>query len=169
MPAPPKREIAAGPYRGPLHGVPVAVKDLCYTKGVPTMGGTPVLRGFVPDVDGTVVAKLRSAGAVILGKLNFTEGAMAGHHPDMGIPVNPWDPAMWPGVSSSGSGVATAAGLCYAAIGTDTGGSTCFPSGADGLVGLKPTDGASAASARRRWPSRWITSARLRARWVTSR
>jgi amidase len=134
-------EIAAGRYRGPLHGVPVAVKDLCYTKGVPTMGGTPVLKNFVPDVDGTVVAKLRAAGAVILGKLNLTEGAMAGYHPDLGIPVNPWDATMWTGVSSSGSGVATAAGLCYAAIGTDTGGSIRFPSGANGLVGLKPTYG----------------------------
>ena len=136
-----EQEIAAGRYRGPLHGVPVAVKDLCYTKGVPTMGGTPVLRNFVPDVDGTVVAKLRAAGAVILGKLNLTEGAMAGYHPDMGIPVNPWDATKWPGASSSGSGVATAAGLCYAAIGTDTGGSIRFPSGANGLVGLKPTYG----------------------------
>ena len=134
-------EIAAGRYLGPLHGVPVAVKDLCFTKGVPTMGGTPVLRDFVPAVDATVVVKLRSAGAVILGKLNLTEGAMVGYHPDMGIPVNPWNPAMWPGVSSSGSGVATAAGLCYAAIGTDTGGSIRFPSGANGLVGLKPTYG----------------------------
>ena len=136
-----EQEIAAGRYRGPLHGMPVAVKDLCYTKGVPTMGGTPVLRNFVPDVDGTVVAKLRTAGAVILGKLNLTEGAMAGYHPDMGIPVNPWDATKWPGASSSGSGVATAAGLCYAAIGTDTGGSIRFPSGANGLVGLKPTYG----------------------------
>ncbi len=136
-----EQEIVAGRYRGPLHGVPVAVKDLCYTKGVPTMGGTPVLKNFVPDVDGTVVAKLRSAGAVILGKLNLTEGAMAGYHPDMGIPVNPWDATKWPGLSSSGSGVATAAGLCYASIGTDTGGSIRFPSGANGLVGLKPTYG----------------------------
>jgi len=136
-----EQEIAAGRYRGPLHGVPVAVKDLCYTRGVKTMGGTPVLKNFVPDVDATVVARLRNAGAVILGKLNLTEGAMAGYHPDMGIPVNPWDATMWPGVSSSGSGVAAAAGLCYAAIGTDTGGSIRFPSGANGLVGLKPTYG----------------------------
>ena len=136
-----EQEIAAGRYRGPLHGVPVAVKDLCYTKGVPTMGGTPVLREFVPDADGTVVAKLRGAGAVILGKLNLTEGAMVGYHPDMGIPVNPWDATKWPGLSSSGSGVATAAGLCYASIGTDTGGSIRFPSAANGLVGLKPTYG----------------------------
>jgi amidase len=136
-----EQEIAAGRYRGPLHGVPVAVKDLCYTRGVRTMGGTPVLKDFVPDVDATVVARLRSAGAVILGKLNLTEGAMAGYHPDMGIPINPWDDTMWPGLSSSGSGVAVAAGLCFSAIGTDTGGSIRFPSGANGVVGLKPTYG----------------------------
>jgi amidase len=136
-----EHEIAQGRYRGPLHGVPVAVKDLCYTKGVRTMGGTSVLKDFVPEVDATVIARLRSAGAVILGKLNLTEGAMAGYHPEMGIPTNPWDEAKWAGVSSSGSGVAVAAGLCFAAIGTDTGGSIRFPSSANGIVGLKPTYG----------------------------
>ena len=86
-----EREIRAGRYRGPLHGVPIAVKDLCYSKGVRTMGGTPVLKTFVPDVDGTVVSRLSQAGAVILGKLNLTEGAMGGYHPDFDIPINPWD------------------------------------------------------------------------------
>ena len=136
-----ERDINAGKYRGPLHGVPIAVKDLCYTRGVRTMGGTRVLRDFVPDQDGTVVAKLHAAGAILLGKLNLTEGAMGGYNPELRIPLNPWNQARWPGVSSSGSGVATAAGLCFAAIGTDTGGSIRFPSSANGLVGLKPTYG----------------------------
>jgi amidase len=136
-----EQEIRAGKYRGPLHGVPIAVKDLCYSKGVRTMGGTPVLRGFVPDFDATVVSRLYEAGAVVLGKLNLTEGAMAGYHPDFDIPVNPWDASRWAGGSSSGSGVAAAAGLCFAAIGTDTGGSIRYPSSANGIVGLKPTYG----------------------------
>jgi amidase len=136
-----EREIHAGRYRGPLHGVPIAVKDLCYAKGIRTMGGTPVLKSFVPDFDATVVSKLQDAGAVLLGKLNLTEGAMAGYHPDFDVPLNPWAASRWPGISSSGSGVATAAGLCFGAIGTDTGGSIRFPSSACGVVGLKPTYG----------------------------
>jgi amidase len=136
-----EREIGAARYRGPLHGVPVAVKDLCYTAGVRTMGGTAVRRDFVPTVDATVVARLRSAGAVILGKLNLSEGAAAGYNPAFDVPLNPWSHDRWPGMSSSGSGVAIAAGLCFAAIGTDTGGSIRMPSSANGVVGLKPTYG----------------------------
>jgi amidase len=136
-----EQEIRAGRYRGPLHGVPVAVKDLCYTKGVRTMGGTTVRERFVPDVDATVVSRLREAGAVLLGKLNLSEGATAGYNPARDVPLNPWNPDRWPGMSSSGSGVATAAGLCYAAIGTDTGGSIRNPASANGVVGLKPTYG----------------------------
>lgn len=86
-----EREINAGQYRGGLHGVPIAVKDLCYTRGVRTMGGTRVLREFVPDEDATVVAKLDAAGAILLGKLNLTEGAMGGYNPELGIPLNPWN------------------------------------------------------------------------------
>ena len=134
-------EIAAGRYRGPLHGVPVAVKDLCFTAGTPTMGGTQVLRDFVPDFDGTVVRRLAEAGAIILGKLNLTEGAMAGYNPAFDIPVNPWASDRWAGASSSGSGVATAAGLCYGSLGSDTGGSIRFPAAACGTVGIKPTWG----------------------------
>ncbi len=136
-----EQEIAAGNYRGGLHGVPIAVKDLCFTTGVATMGGAKVLRDFVPDFDGTVVRKLNAAGAVILGKLNLTEGAMAGYNPEFQIPVNPWGADRWSGASSSGSGVATAAGLCYGSLGSDTGGSIRFPSAACGTVGIKPTWG----------------------------
>ena len=136
-----EQEIVGGRYRGPLHGVPIAVKDLCYTKGVRTMGGSAVYRDFVPSFDGTVVAKLRGAGAVLLGKLNLTEGATAGYSPTFDVPRNPWNLDYWPGLSSSGSGVALAAGLCFAATGTDTGGSIRFPASACGVVGLKPTYG----------------------------
>ena len=134
-------EIRAGRYRGPLHGVPIAVKDLCYTRGVRTMAGTKVLADFVPDFDATVVARLEAAGAVILGKLVLCEGAFGPYFPGFQVPVNPWDATRWSGVSSSGSGVATAAGLCFASVGTDTGGSIRYPSAANGCVGLKPTYG----------------------------
>jgi amidase len=135
------QEIAAGKWRGPLHGVPVAVKDLCWTKGVPTTCASKVLRNWRPDSNATVVDRFEAAGAILLGKLHLTEFAMAWYHPEIPGPQNPWNPALWPGASSSGSGAATAAGLCYAAIGTDTGGSIRFPSAANGIVGLKPTWG----------------------------
>ncbi|WP_288049340.1 amidase [Acidiphilium sp.] len=134
-------EISRGMIRGPLHGAPIAVKDLCWTKGVPTAAGMPIHRDFRPDQDATVVKKLRDAGAIILGKLQLTEGAYADHHPDIEPPVNPWNAAHWSGASSSGSGVATAAGLCYGSLGSDTGGSIRFPSAANGVTGLKPTWG----------------------------
>jgi len=136
-----EQEITSGQYRGPLHGMPIAVKDLCYTAGTRTMGGMAAYRDFVPDFDATVVSRLEQAGAVLLGKLNLTEGAMAGYHPDFAIPVNPWGDSLWSGASSSGSGVATAAGMCFASLGSDTGGSIRFPSMANGIVGLKPTYG----------------------------
>ncbi|MCH8175858.1 MAG: Asp-tRNA(Asn)/Glu-tRNA(Gln) amidotransferase GatCAB subunit A, partial [Proteobacteria bacterium] len=136
-----EQEINSGRYRGALHGIPVAVKDLCFTRGVRTMGGLKVLKDFVPSYDATVVRKLESAGAVLLGKLNLTEGALSGYNPDFDIPRNPWGEKLWAGVSSSGSGVATAAGLCFASLGTDTGGSIRYPSMANGIVGLKPTYG----------------------------
>jgi len=126
---------------GPLDGVPIAVKDLCWTQGMPTMAGMPLHRGWLAPSDATVVARLRAAGAVLLGKLQMTEGAFSDHHPAVAVPVNPWHPAHWSGVSSSGSGVATAAGLCFGAIGSDTGGSIRFPSIANGVTGLKPTWG----------------------------
>ncbi len=135
------QEIAAGRWRGPLHGVPVAVKDLCWTKGVPTTCASKVLRDWRPDANATVVDRFAAAGAVLLGKLHLTEFAVAWYHPEFPPPLNPWNPALWPGASSSGSGAAIAAGLCYAAIGTDTGGSIRFPAAANGIVGLKPTWG----------------------------
>jgi amidase len=134
-------EITRGEIKGPLHGAPIAVKDLCWTKGVPTAAGMPIHRDFRPNDDATVVKKLREAGAIILGKLQLTEGAFADHHPDIKPPVNPWNAAHWSGASSSGSGVATAAGLCYGSLGSDTGGSIRFPSAANGVTGLKPTWG----------------------------
>jgi amidase len=124
-----------------LHGVPIAVKDLCWTEGIATAAGMPLHRGFVPSVDATVVRKLREAGAVLLGKLQLTEGAFADHHPDIAAPINPWHRDHWSGASSSGSGVATAAGLCFASLGSDTGGSIRFPSAANANSGLKPTWG----------------------------
>lgn len=134
-------DFGRGEARSPMQGVPVGIKDLCYTKGVRTTWGTTVYGDFVPDEDCTAVRKLADAGAVMLGKLHMTEGAFSTHHPDLPPPVNPWNADHWPGVSSSGSGVATAAGLCFGAIGTDTGGSIRFPSGANGLTGIKPTWG----------------------------
>ena len=134
-------EITSGTYRGLLHGVPIAVKDLCFTKGVRTMGETHALAEHVPHFDSTVVAKLESAGAVLLGKLNLTEGAMGGYNPKLQIPINPWNAERWSGASSSGSGVATVAGLCFGSLGSDTGGSIRFPAAACGTVGLKPTWG----------------------------
>jgi len=124
-----------------LHGVPIAVKDLCFTRGIATASGMPLHRDFVPTIDATVVRKLRDAGAILLGKLQMTEGAFADHHPDVVPPVNPWHRDHWSGASSSGSGVATAAGLCFGSLGSDTGGSIRFPSAANGTTGLKPTWG----------------------------
>lgn len=134
-------DFAAGKDRGPMHGIPVGLKDLCETKGVPTAWGTTILKDYIPSEDGTVVRNLQEAGAIMLGKVQMTEGAYSVHHPDVAEPVNPFHADHWPGVSSSGSGVSVAAGLAYGAIGTDTGGSIRFPSGANGLTGLKPTWG----------------------------
>lgn len=136
-----EREIQAGNHHGPLHGVPVAVKDLCAMEGTPTKGGAAVLSDNVTDFDSEVVARLKAAGAIIIGKLNLTEGAMGGYNPAFEVPRNPWNHERWSGASSSGSGVATAAGLCFGSLGSDTGGSIRFPSAACGVVGLKPTWG----------------------------
>jgi amidase len=134
-------EISRGHYRGPLHGVPLALKDLVETEGITTAAGTTVHGDHVPAADGTVAARLRAAGSVLLGKVRMTEGAFSAHHPDLPTPVNPWDADTWSGVSSSGSGVSVGAGLAFGTLGSDTGGSIRLPSGANGVTGLKPTWG----------------------------
>ena len=135
-------EIAAGGYKGPMHGIPVAVKDQFYTRGIRTTGGSNILKDLVPDEDATVVANLKQAGAVLLGKLNMSEFAMgdAFHHP-YGRPRNPWDLSRNPGTSSSGSGAATAAFLCATSLGEDTGGSIRGPAAFCGLTGIRPSWG----------------------------
>jgi amidase len=135
------RARAAGERLGALHGVPIAVKDLLNTRGIPTASGTTVMRDFIPEEDATVVRRLQQAGAVLIGKTQLTEGAFGVHHPDVEAPRNPWNLEHWPGVSSSGSGVAVAAGMAFGALGSDTGGSIRFPSASCGLVGIKPTYG----------------------------
>lgn len=134
-------EIAAGQYKGPLHGVPVAVKDICETVGIVTAAGMPLRSDHIPDIDATVVRRLAEAGAVLLGKLTMTEGAFAHHHPKIPAPRNPWKVDHYAGASSSGSGVSVAAGLCFASLGSDTGGSIRYPAAANGVTGLKPTWG----------------------------
>ena len=137
-----EQEIASGKYRGPMHGLPVAVKDQVYTKGILTTGGSNILKDFVPQEDATVMSKLNSAGAVLLGKLNMSEFAMgdAFHHP-WGRPRNPWDFSRNAGTSSSGSSAATAAFLCATSLGEDTGGSIRGPASFCGLVGIRPSWG----------------------------
>jgi aspartyl-tRNA(Asn)/glutamyl-tRNA(Gln) amidotransferase subunit A len=138
-----EREIARGEDRGPLHGVPIALKDLVMTRGVRTTCGSRILREWIPDTDATVARRLADAGAVLLGKLNMHEFAYGptGVNPHYGTSRNPWDRHRIPGGSSSGSGVAVAAGLCAGALGTDTGGSVRIPAALCGIVGLKPTYG----------------------------
>jgi aspartyl-tRNA(Asn)/glutamyl-tRNA(Gln) amidotransferase subunit A len=130
--------ILAGTYLGPLHGIPVAVKDLYYTRGIKTTAGSKILATFVPDYDAAVVERLKQAGAVIVGKANTHEFAMNTWTPPT---RNPWDTDRIPGGSSGGSGAAVAASECIAAVGTDTGGSIRIPSALCGIVGLKPTFG----------------------------
>ena len=135
-------ELAAGRVRGPLHGIPLAVKDQFLTNGVRTTAGSNLLWDFVPDEDAVVVSRLKAAGAVLLGKLNLSEFALGEsfHHP-AGTPRNPWDTSRNPGISSSGSAAAVAAHLCAASLGEDTGGSTRIPAAWSGLAGLRPTWG----------------------------
>jgi amidase len=134
-------DLVKGICRSPLHGIPIALKDIIDTAGVVTAAGMPLHANRIPKRNATVVNRLREAGTVMLGKLQMTEGAFAIHHPDIVAPNNPWGDNYWAGASSSGAGVATAAGLCYGSLGTDTGGSIRFPCAANGLTGLKPTWG----------------------------
>ncbi len=136
-------DIAQGHYRGPLHGIPVAQKDLMYTRGVRTTAGSKVLEHFVPQEDAAVVTRLETAGAIELGKLNLHEFAAGGtsENPHYGAVHNPWNLAHNPGGSSGGSGAALAAGMCLGATGSDTAGSIRIPSHACGTTGIKPTYG----------------------------
>lgn len=135
------REIGSGTYRGPIHGVPVSVKDLFWTRGVRTTAGSRVLRDFVPTEDATVVGRVRGAGGVIVGKTNMLEFAYASPHPDYGATRNPWNLDRTALGSSGGSGAAVAAGMDFGSYGTDTGGSIRIPSSFCGATGLKPTYG----------------------------
>jgi aspartyl-tRNA(Asn)/glutamyl-tRNA(Gln) amidotransferase subunit A len=136
-------DIARGSYRGPLHGIPIAFKDLYWTKGVRTTSGSTVTGDFVPDEDATVVRLLTEAGAVSLGKTNMVEYAYGGteHNEAYGPPCNPWDTGRITGGSSSGSAAAVASGEAAMALGSDTAGSIRGPASLCGLVGHKPTYG----------------------------
>ncbi len=136
-------ELAAGRPRGPLHGIPIAHKDLYETAGIRTTGGARIHADHVPTRDCSVVRRLREAGTILLGKLNTHEYAygVTTNNPHFGPTRNPWDPDSVPGGSSGGSGAAIAAGLAAAVTGTDTGGSVRIPASVCGVVGLKPTFG----------------------------
>lgn len=137
------RELAAGTYRGPLHGVPLSLKDLLDVAGVPTTAASHVRDGHIARVDATVVANLKAAGAVLVGKTNLHEFAFGTTNEESayGPARHPLDPTRSPGGSSGGSAISVATGMAYASIGTDTGGSIRIPAAACGLVGLKPSCG----------------------------
>ncbi|MCB1019385.1 MAG: amidase [Acidobacteria bacterium] len=138
-----EQEIRAGNWRGPLHGIPYAAKDLCFTTGVRTTAGAKIHADFLPDYDATCVVKLRDAGAVLVGKANLHENAygITSTNPHYGPVRNPWDLDRIPGGSSGGSTAALSAGLCSFSLGTDTGGSIRIPASFCSLTGLKPTFG----------------------------
>ncbi len=132
-----ERELHRGTYRGPLHGIPLGVKDIIDVAGMPTRAGSPLTDARDAETDAPVVARLRAAGAIVIGKTVTTQFACF----DPAETVNPWDAHRTPGGSSSGSAVAVATGSCYAALGTQTGGSIVRPAAYCGVVGLKPTVG----------------------------
>ncbi|MDT3425843.1 aspartyl-tRNA(Asn)/glutamyl-tRNA(Gln) amidotransferase subunit A [Paenibacillus forsythiae] len=136
-------EMMQGRIRGPLHGIPIAVKDIIQTKGTNTTAGSKVFQHWVPDEDAFVVQRLKEAGAVIVGKANLHEFAMGAttENPYYGAARNPWDLDKIAGGSSGGNAAALAAGMCFGAIGTDTAGSIRQPAALTGTVGLKPTYG----------------------------
>jgi aspartyl-tRNA(Asn)/glutamyl-tRNA(Gln) amidotransferase subunit A len=131
------QELRQGQRRGPLHGIPVGIKDIFYTAGLRTEAGSPFWSGFIPSYDATSVSRLKEAGAIILGKTRTTEFAYI----DPALTHNPWNTAHTPGGSSSGSGAGVAAGMCLAALGSQTMGSVLRPAAYNGIVGLKPQHG----------------------------
>ncbi|HJR20139.1 MAG TPA: amidase [Dongiaceae bacterium] len=134
-------ELKAGRDRGPLHGVPIAIKDLIDMAGVPTTFASRAGSPRLGKTDAVLVRNLKQAGAIILGKTNLLEYAYGAVHPDFGQTNNPWDPGRTSGGSSGGSAAAVAAGLCFASVGTDTGGSIRIPASYCGAAGLKPSFG----------------------------
>lgn len=138
-----ERELAAGRRRGPLHGVPIALKDNIHTAGIKTTSGSELFADFIPEADAEIVRKLEQAGAILIGKTNMSENAYGtvGDRSFYGTPSNPALPGKMTGGSSSGSAVAVAAQLAFGAIGSDTGGSVRIPASACGIVGMKPTFG----------------------------
>ena len=159
-----EKAIAGGEYRGPLHGIPIGLKDLYDTAGIETAGGSKILRGRVPERDSTAARRLAEAGAVLLGKTNTHEFAWGTttNNPHTGATHNPWDLERIPGGSSGGSGAAIAARMAAGTLGTDTGGSIRIPAALCGCVGLKPTWGraSKAGVLPRRWTYR-VSSVKL--------
>ena len=138
-----EKEIMNGNYRGPIHGIPIGLKDLYDTAGTITTVGSKIYRGRLPQEDATVVSRLKEAGAIVVGKLQMHEFALGATsiNPHDGPARNPWDTERITGGSSGGSASSVAAGQCMASLGTDTGGSIRIPSALCGIVGLKPTFG----------------------------
>ena len=133
--------IAGGNYLGPMHGIPVSVKDQLWSKGIRSTGGSTILADFIPDEDATPIAKLKEAGAILLGKTSLVEFAITAFDHRYGVPRNPWDLDSYTGGSSSGCAAATGAYLCATSVGEDTAGSIRQPASWSGLVGLRPSWG----------------------------
>jgi aspartyl-tRNA(Asn)/glutamyl-tRNA(Gln) amidotransferase subunit A len=138
-----EQEMMSGHHRGPLHGIPIALKDLCATKGIRTTAGSKILGDYIPKEDATVAQRLAEAGTILLGKTQLNEFAYGpdGDNAHYGRVRNPWNLERLTGGSSSGSGAALAASLCLGALGSDTGGSIRIPAALCGIAGLKPTYG----------------------------